>query len=68
MHAEPGIDASTFKIPVVDVSSATAETGDQLVEAVARFGFVFVRGQDLGFTAQILDDTFELVRLKINVS
>ena len=53
------------QIPVIDISEASeADTADQLVDAVARYGFVFVKGDEIGFTRQILDDTFALVRPK----
>ena len=53
------------QIPVIDISEASeADTADQLVDAVARYGFVFVKGEEIGFKRQILDDTFALVRPK----
>lgn len=59
-----GSSAQT-QIPVIDISEASAaDTADQLVDAVARYGFVFVRGGGLGFTRQILDNAFTLVRPK----
>lgn len=64
MGANRGIGPD-FNIPVIDVSHASAaDTADQLVDAVARYGFAFVRGEGLGFTRQILDDGFALVRSK----
>ena len=51
-----------LQIPVIDLSHATAQTADKLIDAVSRYGFVFVKGEGLGFTSQILDDTFALVR------
>ena len=51
------------QIPVIDISEAgEAETADQLVDAIARYGFVFVKGDEIVFTRQILDDVFALVR------
>ncbi|CAD6594320.1 MAG: hypothetical protein ASARMPRED_009144 [Alectoria sarmentosa] len=55
-----GSSAQT-QIPVIDISEASAaDTADQLVDAVARYGFVFVRGEGLGFTRHILDNAFAL--------
>lgn len=48
-------------IPVIDISRADQETGDQLVEAVHRWGFAFVKGSNTGFSAPLIDDIFELV-------
>lgn len=56
-------NVSSLQIPVIDISDAGAEdTAEQLVDAVARYGFVFVRGVGTGFTKSILDDAFELVK------
>ena len=50
-------------IPVIDISQNDTETmAHFIVKAVAESGFVFVKGQDLGFTSQILDNVFNLVR------
>lgn len=60
-----GSNDSSLQIPVIDIFEASAaDTADQLVDAVARSGFVFVRGQGIHFTRQILDDAFALVRPK----
>ena len=51
------------QIPVIDISEAReAETADKLVDAVVRYGFVFVKGEETVFTKQNLDDIFALVR------
>ncbi|CAF9934478.1 MAG: hypothetical protein ALECFALPRED_005958 [Alectoria fallacina] len=53
--------SAQIQIPVIDISEASAaDTADQLVDAVARYGFIFVRGEGLGFTRQILDNAFAL--------
>ena len=59
---------TTAQIPVIALSGANAQTADQLVKAVAEYGFVFVKGEGLGFTAQILNDTFALVSLEHTIS
>ena len=56
-------NVSSLRIPVIDISDADAEdTADQLVDAVARYGFAFVRGEGIGFTKPVLDNAFELVK------
>ena len=56
-------NVSSLQIPVIDISDADAEeTADQLVDAVARHGFAFVRGEGIGFTKPVLDNAFELVK------
>ena len=54
-----------IQIPVIDIpqSSNTEATGLALVDACAKYGFVFVKGKTLGFTPDILNETFELVRI-----
>lgn len=54
----------SLQIPIIDISRENAQTGDCLVEAAAHYGFVFIKGQGLGFTSQILDDAFDLVRFE----
>ena len=50
-----------LQIPVIDISVSDAETASRLADAVADHGFVFIRGNGLGFTSHILDDMFALV-------
>ncbi len=52
-----------LRIPVMDLSHGTAQIGDLLVNAVSEWGFVFVRSVGSGFTPEVIDRTFELVRL-----
>ena len=49
-------------IPVIDIRNEDSQTGEQLIEAVSTWGFVFVRGPGLGFSAQAINDVFQLVR------
>ena len=58
-----GDKRSNISIPVIDISDASArDTADQLVDASTRYGFVFVRGEGIGFTGPILDNIFALVK------
>ena len=57
-------NGQNLQIPVIDLSHATATTADKLIDAVSRYGFVFVKGEGLGFTSEILDNTFALVSQK----
>lgn len=52
-------------IPVIDISNEDAQTGIELVEAVEKWGFVFVRGEGLGFKLQDIEGAFELVGSQI---
>ncbi len=49
-------------IPVIDISNEDQQTGDELVDAVAKWGFVFIRGEGLGFTSRDIETAFQLVR------
>lgn len=52
-------------IPVIDISNEDARTGIELVDAVEKWGFVFVRGEGLGFKLQDIEGAFELVGSQI---
>lgn len=49
-------------IPVIDLSKLGQDTGDRLVDAVHKWGFAFVKGSNTGFTAQLINHIFDLVR------
>lgn len=49
-------------IPVIDISNMDTQTGADLVNAIAKWGFVFVKGKGKGFTPDVIDATFQLVR------
>lgn len=55
-------------IPVIDISNEDARTGIELVDAVEKWGFVFVRGQGLGFKIQDIEGAFELVGSQIRAA
>lgn len=55
------IPSAESPIPVIDISHEDGMTATRLVEATTKHGFVFVKG-DLGFTPEIINDTFALVR------
>lgn len=50
-----------LQIPVIDISHADEATGDEMVDAAARYGFLYIRADGTDFTSQIVDSTFELV-------
>lgn len=49
------------QIPVIDISNADHTTGHELVEAVAKYGFVFIRAHGTDFTSDLVDGMFGLV-------
>ena len=52
------------QIPVIDISGEGKKVGDDLIAAIKRWGFVFIRGAALGFDEQAIDHTFELVKIQ----
>ena len=69
MMGDKESDVLSLPIPVIDISNAnTEDTADQLVDAVARYGFAFVRGEGIGFTKPVLDNAFELVKPALSSS
>lgn len=60
MPTAHGVDP-TLSIPVIDISRSTAQIANDLVEAAASHGFVFIKSQILGFNSQLLEDIFDLV-------
>ena len=50
------------QIPVIDISSINEISGTRIVDAVHKWGFAFIKGSDIGFTASLIDRMFELVR------
>lgn len=58
-----GEEAPGSLIPVIDISRIDEETGELAVAAAAQYGFLFVNGDDLGFSKEMIDHAFSLVRL-----
>ena len=50
-----------LQIPVIHISQADESTGNEMVDAAARYGFLYVRAAGTDFTPRIVDSTFELV-------
>lgn len=50
-----------LQIPVIDISHVDEATGDEMVDAAARYGFLYVSANGTDFTSQIVDSTFGLV-------
>ena len=54
-------ECSRAQIPLIDLSGDEQRVGNELLEAVMKWGFVFIRGEALGFSPQVIEDTFDLV-------
>lgn len=57
----PLSDQKAVNIPVIDILNADAQVGEQLVDAVVRWGFVFIKAHGSGFTPDIIDNMFQIV-------
>ena len=49
------------QLPVIDVSKIDSQTGDQILEAASKWGFLYIRNH--GFTVEFLERIFDLVRV-----
>ena len=52
---------ATSPIPVIDISAICEQTGHELVEAAAHYGFIFIKSKSVGFSADVIDQMFALV-------
>jgi hypothetical protein len=59
------VNDEVIHIPVIYLSNNIAQIGDLLVDAVSKWGFVFIRSVGSGFPPEIIDRTFEVVRLEL---
>lgn len=48
-------------IPVIDISNAHTQIGEQLIDAVVQWGFVFIKAHGSGFSSDIIDNMFQIV-------
>jgi hypothetical protein len=49
------------QIPVIDIANPNLKTGEELVDAAARYGFVFIRNQGGDISPPEIDKIFETV-------
>lgn len=48
-------------IPVIDILNANAQTAETLIEAVVKWGFVYIKAHGSGFTPDVIENMFQLV-------
>ena len=57
-----GITAvAALQLPIFDISDPTPEVGRSMIEAAAKYGFLYVDTKGTDFTEAIVDRQFELV-------
>jgi len=58
-------DGHGLQIPVIDISRANEATGDEMVNAAARYGFLYIRTNGIDFSPPIVERMFALVYIYI---
>lgn len=58
-------DHNKLELPIIDISSPDEDTGDRLVAAAAKYGFIYIKSTGLSIGAEIVDKTFALVSLYV---
>jgi hypothetical protein len=53
----------TVKLPIINISETTPEVGHQMIDAAAKYGFLYIDTRGTGFTPEIVERQFELVSL-----
>ena len=52
---------ATLQLPIFDISDPTPEVGRSMIEAAAKYGFLYVDTKGTDFTEAIVDRQFEMV-------
>ena len=56
-----GSNLQDFQIPVIDLTADLENLGRDVVDAVEQCGFVFIRNQTEGISAEAIERAFDLV-------
>ena len=57
----PSKDRNKLELPIINISSLDETTGDRLVAAAAKYGFVYIKSTGLSISAETVDKMFALV-------
>jgi hypothetical protein len=52
---------AALQLPIFDISDPTPEVGRSMIEAAAKYGFLYIDTKGTGFTEAIVDRQFEMV-------
>ena len=52
---------AAVKLPIFDISDPTPEVGRSMIEAAAKYGFLYIDTKGTDFTESIVDRQFETV-------
>ena len=61
MHNMEGSNPPGFQIPVIDLTANIESLGKDVVDAAEQYGFVFIRNQTQGISAEAIERAFDLV-------
>lgn len=60
-----GTNGGTADIPVIDISEANQDAAADLIDAAAKYGFLFVKNNTAGIAPGEIADVFSLVNLQV---
>jgi isopenicillin N synthase-like dioxygenase len=60
MGSAQNADNDILQLPIIDVSNPTAETGREMINAAAKYGFLYIDTKGTGFTEDIVNREFDL--------
>ncbi|EFE38518.1 hypothetical protein TRV_06812 [Trichophyton verrucosum HKI 0517] len=56
-----------IQLPVIDISSATAEVGKQVIDAARQYGFLYIDTASSSFSKEEIDSTFKMVSIILSI-
>ncbi|KAK2744407.1 hypothetical protein FQN57_004304 [Myotisia sp. PD_48] len=54
--------APSIQLPVINLSSLTADTGKEVLDAAIKYGFLYIDAEGTGFSKEIVDSAFEMAQ------
>lgn len=61
LHLSGMASEAEIQLPVIDISSATAEVGKQVIDAARQYGFLYIDTASSCFSKEEIDSTFKMV-------
>ena len=61
MNGTAHANGDTVQLPVIDISNPTPDVGRQMIDAAAKYGFLYIDTKGTDFTQEVVDRQFELV-------
>lgn len=60
--AETTAVGAAIQLPVINISEATPAVGKAMIDAAAKYGFLYVDSEGCGIPAEDVDAAFDMVR------